>query len=222
MKKYSILFFFLVLTVSTYAQSSVNDYKYAQIPSKFEFQETENQYRLNSTIKLFFEQRGFTVFYNNDIVSQEIAANNCNKFFVNVVEKSTLFSTKLKIEIKDCTNKIVLTSDEGSSRLKEFGAAYNEALIMALKSLERIKYSGKEKTTEAVATKNNIIEPKNANLQESQLEITGLSLSKTSNATIYIATSEGKNGVVYKNGNNWLFEYYSKGKLVSEKVEPKF
>lgn len=223
MKKFSIIFLFLILTISTHAQSGINDYIYAQLPSKLEFQESKNEYRINSTIKMFFEQRGFTVFYEDDILPQEVAFSNCNKFFINVVKNSTLFSTKLKIEIKDCTNKVLVTSEEGVSRKKEMGPAYNEALITALKSLERLKYNGKAKTAETAITENNIVAPKIANPQGiDQLQINGLLLSKTSNPTIYIATAEGKSGVVYKNGNNWLFEYYANGKLVTEKLDVKF
>lgn len=224
MKKFSILFLLLVLTISAYAQSGINDYKYALLPSKLEFQESKNQYRINSTIKMFFEQRGFTVFYNDDILPQEVASSNCNKLFINVVRNSTLFSTKLKIEVKDCMNKVLMVSEEGVSRKKEMALAYNEALIIALKSLERLKYNGKVIMSETAVTENKIVKPASTNTPDvtGQLKINGLSLSKTSNPTIYIATAEGKNGVVFKNGNDWFFEYYANGKLVSEKLDIRF
>ncbi|MEO8516407.1 MAG: hypothetical protein ABI426_06665 [Flavobacterium sp.] len=226
MKKLACLLLLLIVTISSYAQLGVNDYKYAQLPSKLEFQEVQNQYRINATIKFFLEQRGFVVYYDTDIQPQEFASTNCNKFFVNVVRTSTLFSTKIKIELKDCTNKVLVTSEEGVSRQKEFGAAYNEALRTALKSLERIKYNGKAGTIETVAiTENKIVaKPVNVNPQLNQpLKIEGLLLSRTSNPEIYLAVgAEGKNGVVFKKVNDWFFEYYLNGKLVSEKLEVKF
>lgn len=227
MKKLASLLLLLIVTISSYAQSGVNDYKYAQLPSKLEFQKVQDQYRINSTIKFFLEQRGFVTYYDDEIQPQEFASTNCNKFFVNLVRKSTLFSTKLKIELKDCRGKVLLASEEGVSREKELGAAYNEALRIALKSLERIKYSGKEKITETVVTTENKIvsKPVENNVQtvNNSLKIEDLILSKTSNPSIYIAAgANGKNGVVFKNENDWFFEYYLNGKLVSEKVEPKF
>lgn len=227
MKKLLTALLLLIVTISSFAQSGVNDYKYAQLPSKLEFQDSQNQYRINSTIRFFLEQRGFVVYYDDEIQPQEFASNNCNKFFVNVIRTSTLFTTKLKIELKDCTNKVLVTSEEGVSRQKEFGAAYNEALRIALKSLQRIKYNGKAKTTEVVAvTENKIVEkPTNGTVSgtNESLKVEGVLLSKTSNPNIYIAVAaEGKSGVVFKNGNDWFFEYYLNGKLVSEKVNPKF
>ena len=231
MKKLACLLILLVVTMSSFAQSGVDDYKYAQLQSKMEFQEVQNQYRINSTIKFFLEQRGFVVYYNDEIQSQDFASTNCNKFFVNLVKKSTLFSTKVKIELKDCTGKVLLASEEGVSREKELGTAYNEALRMALKSLERIKYSGKAKTTETAAAENNTAVKPVTNETQAATEnrfarnlpkIDGLTLLITSSHSIYIASSGRKKGVVFRNGKDWFFEYYADDKLVSEKVYPLF
>ena len=218
MKKLAGLLFLLMLTLSSYAQLGPNDYKYAQVPSKFEFQKKKNQFRINSTIKFFLEQREFVAYYDDEIQPQEFASSNCNKFFVNVLENSTMFLTKIKIEIKDCTGKVILVSEEGTSRQKEYEPAYTEALRIALKSIERIKYNGKAKTTETIAaTENKIVEMVN-----NPLKTEGLSLSKTTNPSIYLATAGGKSGVVFQKGNDWFFEYYLNGNLVSEKVNPTF
>ena len=49
-----------------------------------------------------------------------------------------------------------------------------------------------------------------------------LKMFKTSQPDSYTAVSDTKNGVVFKKGNDWFFEYYVNDKLVSEKLNIKF
>jgi len=49
-----------------------------------------------------------------------------------------------------------------------------------------------------------------------------LKMYKTSQPDSYTAVSDSKNGVVFKKGNDWFFEYYQNDKLVSEKLSIKF
>jgi len=49
-----------------------------------------------------------------------------------------------------------------------------------------------------------------------------LKMYKTSQPDSYSAQAEGKNGVVFKKGNEWFFEYYQNDKLISEKLNIKF
>ncbi|AWH83830.1 hypothetical protein HYN59_01280 [Flavobacterium album] len=49
-----------------------------------------------------------------------------------------------------------------------------------------------------------------------------LKMYKTSQPDNFTAQGEGKNGVVFKKGNEWFFEYYQNEKLVSEKLNIKF
>lgn len=76
------------------------------------------------------------MYYDNDTMSNEIANNNCNKIYINVLENNSVFQTKLSIEIKDCKNQVLLTSTEGKSREKEFRVAYNNALRDAANSIK--------------------------------------------------------------------------------------
>ena len=41
------------------------------------------------------------------------------KHFVNVLEENTMFSTKIKIEFKDCKQVVLFTTDLGESREKD-------------------------------------------------------------------------------------------------------
>jgi len=49
-----------------------------------------------------------------------------------------------------------------------------------------------------------------------------LKIYKTSQQDNYTAVGDNKNGVVFKKGNDWFFEYYLNDKLVSEKLNIKF
>jgi len=49
-----------------------------------------------------------------------------------------------------------------------------------------------------------------------------LKMYKTSQQDNYTAVGDNKNGVVFKKGNDWFFEYYQDDKLVSEKLDIKF
>lgn len=129
-----------------YSQSSLNDYEMALIPAKFEFQKLDNQYRINSTIKAFLKQKGFEAYVSTDVLPEGFLDYNCNKVFVNVIEENTVFSTKLKIEFKDCKNIVLFTTDLGESREKELPKAYNQALLLTLKSFDKAKYKFSGKT----------------------------------------------------------------------------
>jgi hypothetical protein len=49
-----------------------------------------------------------------------------------------------------------------------------------------------------------------------------LTLLKTSAENYFIASNATANGIVLKKNENWVFEYYKDGKLISEKLLVKF
>lgn len=140
MKKYALLLL-LLISASAYAQNTINNYKYVLVPEKFSFFKQENQYRLNALTKALLEEKGFTVYYDNTELPQEIANNKCAALLVDLVEKKGMFSTNLTLLLKDCQNNIVFKSKEGKSREKEFSTSYNLALRDAFTSLAEIPYA---------------------------------------------------------------------------------
>ena len=78
------LFLILFLASSYGFAQSVNDYKYAIVPSKFEFLKDKDQYRLNTLTKMLMEKYGFITYFDTDILPTEVAENNCNKVYVDV------------------------------------------------------------------------------------------------------------------------------------------
>ena len=146
MKKYFSILAFALISSLSFSQSTLNDYQMAIIPSRFEFQKEDNQYRINSTIKAFLKQKGFEAYLSTDVLPEGFLDYNCNKVFVNVLEENTMFSTKIKIEFKDCKNVVLFTTDLGESREKERAKSYNQALLLTLKSFDKAKYKFSGKT----------------------------------------------------------------------------
>ena len=234
------IYTFLLLLISslTFAQPSLNDYEYAILPAKFKFQKEKNQYRINSTTKAFFEQKGLKVFYDDAVLSQDLANNNCNKVYISIEENNNMFTTKLTVSVKDCQNNALLTSNEGTSKIKEYALAYNEALQIALKSIQNFNYQYKAKTEKQKSVQiTSKTETKTDNSVQiySEMKTTNngfnflhnqtkvvLSLLKTTSPNYFIAKSENKTGIVFKKDQSLFFEYYLNQKLVSEQIELKF
>lgn len=152
MRRYALLIF-LFASFSAYAQSSINDYKYALVPEKYSFLTEVNQYGLNTGTKSFLEEKGFTVYFDNGELPKEIAGNRCSALTADVIQKKGLFSTNLTLVLKDCQGNIVFKSKEGKSREKDFATSYNFALADAYTTLKETPYSynGKVNTQPQVA-----------------------------------------------------------------------
>jgi hypothetical protein len=243
MKK--VLFLLLFLATSLSFSQSLIDYKYAIVPSKFEFIKEKDQYRLNTLTKLLMEKYGFITYFDTDILPNEVVENNCNKVYVDVKSNGNLFVTKLTVVLKDCKNAVVFTSIEGRSREKELQVAYNQALREAFSSFEKLdyKYSGKSNVNSnsnvnvnssvnsinnnnvkvPILNQNLFAKPLGANLFQLLTNETGipnlvLTIAKTNNPSIFIVEEAMRQGVVYKNNNEWIFDYYENEKLISEKL----
>ncbi|PWA04942.1 hypothetical protein [Flavobacterium psychrotolerans] len=175
MKKYSVLLLLLVFNFSL--AQSINDYKYAIVPSKFNFLKETDQYRLNTLTKLFMEKYGFTTYLGTDVLPDELVSNNCNKIYVDVISSGSFLTTKLKIILKDCKNTILYTSSEGRSKVKEYKVAYNEALRMAFDNfsiLKTHKFQLSEKSLEMIGERSSQEPSKTENpkTEEPKLDIT--------------------------------------------------
>jgi hypothetical protein len=136
MKKYLVMF--LLVSAVGFAQN-LNGYKYAMVPAKFTFLKEENMYNLNLLTKMYLQKYGFETYYNNETAPDEFVTSNCNKIYIDVLENNNMLTTKLKIVVKDCKGAILATSEEGTSREKEYLVAYNLALRMALDNFGILK-----------------------------------------------------------------------------------
>ena len=237
MRVFFLFFMFFIYSFS-FAQEN---YKYIIIPKKFDFFKEENKYNLNGLTKSFFEKEGFQVYFNDDEFPKELAENRCLALYVNATENNNVFTTKINIELKDCYNKVVLVSDQGTSREKDYQKAYIEAFRGALNSTKGF-LKIKNTTIKSSEKANEVVESvpskkTNAIINTSELKAvatdTGYNLVdysghtvfylySTSLDTVFLAGKEIYKGVLLKKNNGWFFEYDFDGKVYSEKVEVRF
>lgn len=234
-----VLLLALLASASGFSQT-VNDYKYVVVPEKFDFLKEGNQYNLNQLTKMLFEKYGFEVYFETDHKPAELALDRCRALYGNLVSESGMLSTGLYITLSDCNGKVLFKSEKGKSKQKEFRKAYHQALREASQSLDGMNYtySAKEvftpaaemKTTQTataqtpVSNENMLFAQPIANgyqLVDSTPKVV-LKIYKTSQQDSFTAVSDTKNGVVFKKGNDWYFEYYENDRLVSEKLDIKF
>jgi hypothetical protein len=241
MKKYLVLF--LMISFVGVAQN-LNEYKYAILPSKFAFSKEENAHNLNTLSKMYLQKYGFETYFHNEAAPDEFIQSNCNKIFVDVTENSNIFITKLKITIKDCKGNLIATSEQGTSKEKEYRVAYNEALRMAFDNFSVLKSHQYQPSIKKVELNNQIVsEADKGSSQETTSEVLNrklsvvttengfdlysvesklvLSAKVTSLKNVYIAVAGVEKGVLVKGYDGlWYFEYYREGskKLISENL----
>lgn len=138
--KISLIVIACFIVSNVFSQTNLNQYKYVVVPNKFDFLNEADQYQLNSLSKFLFEKYGFIALKEGGNYPEDINKNRCLALKSNVTKDSGLFKTKLTIELKDCNDRIVYTSEVGESREKEYKMAYNEALRDAFKSIEALNY----------------------------------------------------------------------------------
>lgn len=153
MKKLLIFtFVFMGFLTSTFGQD-LNSFKYVLVPSGFEFLKEANQYQLNELTKFLLKKNGFEAYMEGEELPMELNQNRCKALIANVRNNSGMFSTKLVVVLKDCKNKEVFISEEGSSREKDYKTAYQEALRSAFESLAALNYKYEGEVSAATVPK---------------------------------------------------------------------
>ena len=138
-KKIYILLF-LLMSTSLLCQN-LDQYKYVVVANKFDFLKKPDQYQTSSLTKFLLEKKGFIVFLDNEKYPEEVVNNRCLMLSADVLEESTMFTTKTAIQFKDCYGKVVYKSKLGKSKLKEYKKAYQEAIRAAYATMEDLEYS---------------------------------------------------------------------------------
>ena len=157
MQKSIIIVFILILSSTfSFAQSNINNYKYIIVPKQYEFQKSEDSYRINSLTKFLFERAGFIVFFSTDTFPSDLATNSCLALKAMINNNSGIFNTKLKIDLVDCYNKTVFSTHEAKSKVKDYEKAYQTVVREAFVDIEALNYSYKSITN--VKEENNITE----------------------------------------------------------------
>ena len=240
MKKIAVF----VLLISYSFLVAQENYKYIIVPKKFNFFNQENKYNTSFISKAFFEKEGFKVLYDSDDFIEELVSNRCLALFMQASENNSMFITKINFDFKDCNNKVVYTSIQGTSREKQYEKAYPEAFRTALNSLKgklQLKtnsFKPIENSTKTVVSDNKIVQDATEQNSATQLAVNQLFaiptatgyklvndkpetifiLKKTTIDVVFMAEKDSKSGVLINKNNSWFFEYYEGDKLLSEKV----
>ncbi|MEW4922995.1 hypothetical protein [Algibacter sp. 2305UL17-15] len=159
----ALIAFFIVSSV--FAQTNLNNYKYVIVPKKFDFLKSENEHRLNELAQFLFNKYGFTALMEGGDYPEDLQVNRCLALRSDVFKESGMFKTKLNVQLKDCNDRIVYTSQVGESREKDYKTAYNIALRQAFESFETLNYKY-EPSEIMVITTQKVGEAKNETSQE--------------------------------------------------------
>lgn len=140
MRKAAILILLIIGSLSTYGQE-LNAYKYVIVPNKFGFLNADDEFQVNSLTKFLFNKYGFEAFIKGEELPDDIntSTNNCNTLYADATSSGFL-STKIVLTLADCMGKVVYTSPEGKSKIKEYKEAYHEAMRDAFADIAEMDY----------------------------------------------------------------------------------
>lgn len=116
------------------------EYTHVVIPTKFMIQDRENQFQLNSLVRQLFKQDGFTVFMDKEMIPAEYESNPCEGLFVDLDKRFNIIQTTIIINIFDCKNNLIFSS-EGVSKEKGFKDAYQESIRLAFREVESANFN---------------------------------------------------------------------------------
>ena len=185
----TLVFIFLCIT-STFAQKSLNDYKYVIVPVKYDFQKNENTYRINSLTKFLFEREGFTVIMSDDNYPVDFSTNHCLALTAKLNDKSNMLMTKLYFDLVDCNNNIVFSTNLAKTKEKDFTRAYNIAVRKAFEDIktQNYKYEPKEATTEVATVAAITTSTSKIDITSTTVELKPVSNNTPKNEAVIVAT----------------------------------
>ena len=138
------LFFLAVLIGIGIVANAQQSYKYVIIPTHFnDFGDGLNPYGLSSALQTKLAKHSIKATFEKEDVPEDY----CEALTVNLVKISSMLTNKLKVEFRDCMNRVVW-SEEGAGRSKEYYLGYAEAIDDAFEGLTELPVN---KTKEDIA-----------------------------------------------------------------------
>jgi len=129
MKKLAVIISSLCAMLS-YAQN-VSDYKYVVVPNAFESFKKDN-YGLSAFLTKSLQTKKYAVITENrGQWPEEANRNPCSVLNADIINDSGFLKNKVIVEFKDCNSKII-SSQKGSSSIKEFEEGFKDAVSKAL------------------------------------------------------------------------------------------
>ncbi|MCJ7467469.1 MAG: hypothetical protein MUO53_12345 [Maribacter sp.] len=136
----NIVLVILLFMIPLMSHAQLNEYKYIIVPKKFDGFRNENQYQTSTLFKYLLVQKGFEAVYD-DALPEDLNANRCLGLLLDFEDLSSMFSTKVILKLKDCNSAVIMATELGKSKEKDFKLAYNEAIKDAFRSFDAINYS---------------------------------------------------------------------------------
>ena len=252
MKNIILVLFLTIVNLFVFGQEKkVNNYKFIVVPDQFDFLKQKDEYKTSSLTKFLLKKNGFTVVLNSEQYPKDLRDNPCSGLKALVLDKSSMFKIKVIIELRDCSNGLLYTSEEGVSKLKEYKKGFQEAIRNAHASMNDVFYEpflletlGKDKKEfklevelpviirrqrqMCIRDRNNIALSTTLYAQPKE---NGFQLINLKPQVVFVILNtsvkgvfviKDKNGLLYKKGENWIAEFYENGKLIEKKYQVKF
>lgn len=141
MKNIILVLFLIMSNIFVFGQEKkVNNYKFIVVPDQFNFLKKKDEYKTSSLTKFLLKKNGFTAVLNSEQYPKDLIDNPCSGLKALVLDKSSVFKIKVIIELRDCSNRLLYTSDEGVSKLKEYKKGFQEAIRNAHASMIDVVY----------------------------------------------------------------------------------
>ena len=182
--KYNVMLLVVFIATSVFSQANLNNYKYVIVPSKFDFLKEKDQYQLNSLTEFLFNKYGFIAVVEGNSYPEDLLQNRCLALKSNLLKDSGMFKTKLEVELKNCNDQVVYTSQVGESREKEYQKAYTEALRNAFMSIEALGYKYEPSTSIGTAIMPTPVETNEVSKEIQQLRAEIQNLKKEKEAVV--------------------------------------
>jgi hypothetical protein len=208
--KYFLIVLSLFIGIQSFGQSSQKKYKYIIVPLQYGFNSEPNQYQLNILTRVMLQSEGFEVYMSEgEEIPDYVDNNQCSFLKANVKKDKGLFQTNLRFQLINCYGKVIYES-AGSSRKKDYGDAYKEALGHAMtvfqsESSKFLKLDNGEEDTSEVLVEEIKVTPKS--FEE-------LATIYMLNNTQYWMLKSDKNFVIYSDKGETVFatlSYADKG-----------
>ncbi|WP_159022759.1 hypothetical protein [Formosa sp. L2A11] len=242
------LLLFISVSFSSIAQTSLNTYKYVIVPETFDFLKKPDLYQMNALTQFLLNKEGFVAIMESDTMPEDLNSNGCLALRADVINESSLFTTKIKLLLKDCKNAVVFETALGTTKEKDYKKAYQAALREAFKSFDTVNYEYQPNTpallpvsapvTETVATTtavtSNTVSETVAPVSDmlyAQPITNGYQLVDSTPKVVYTLKQTkmedvffvvGKQATVRKTGDKWVIEFYEGDTLKEETLNVKF
>ena len=139
-------------------QKSLNEYKYVLVQKQYEFQRSMDSYQVNSLLKFLFERAGYIAYFTDERVPEDLMNNPCMAVRAVLKNKPSFLRIKMSIDLLDCSNAVVFSTSEATTKEKDFKKAYHEVIRASFVDIESLNYAYEpkedtQKEVESVAVK---------------------------------------------------------------------